>query len=194
MAATIEANITAANNALVLEVITGVFINRDTSIPGKHFASNSVQHNPAIPNGNASITAVITARGSDFKYAPGMIAGSPRHHPIAERQARRAPGCHVGARSESRRFDRVHKLGIAFTFMLTLGVCLYSTAQSDDLRRDVHSPGIQSDAIKLTLHCSRPQIDAGSAFGVYADVINTSNGNVYLNLQVSHRYIRVPRD
>ena len=68
-----EANITAANKALVLKAITGCFVDRDTSIPGKHFAPDYKQHNPAIPNGNAAIAGLLTALGPDFKYEPGMI-------------------------------------------------------------------------------------------------------------------------
>ena len=68
-----EANITAENKALVLKAITGCFVDRDTSIPGKHFAPDYKQHNPMLPNGNAAIPALITAFNPDFKYEPGMI-------------------------------------------------------------------------------------------------------------------------
>jgi predicted SnoaL-like aldol condensation-catalyzing enzyme len=68
-----EANITAANKALVLEAITGCFVDRDTSIPGKHFAPDYKQHNPNIPNGNSATVGLITALSPDFKYEPGMI-------------------------------------------------------------------------------------------------------------------------
>ena len=68
-----EANITAANKALVLKAITGCFVDRDTSIPGKHFAPDYKQHNPTVPNGNAAIAGLLTALGPDFKYEPGMI-------------------------------------------------------------------------------------------------------------------------
>jgi hypothetical protein len=50
-----EADITATNKALVLKAITGTFVDRDTSIPGKYFAPDYKQHNPSIPNGNAAI-------------------------------------------------------------------------------------------------------------------------------------------
>jgi predicted SnoaL-like aldol condensation-catalyzing enzyme len=68
-----EADITATNKALVLEAITGCFVDRDTSIPGEHFAPDYKQHNPSIPNGNAATVALITALSPDFKYEPGMI-------------------------------------------------------------------------------------------------------------------------
>lgn len=68
-----EANITATNKALVLKAITGCFVDRDTSVPGKHFAPDYKQHNPSIPNGNAATLALITALSPDFKYEPGMI-------------------------------------------------------------------------------------------------------------------------
>ena len=68
-----EADITATNKALVLKAITGFFVDRDTSIPGKHFAPDYKQHNPSIPSGNAAIPALITALNPEFKYELGMI-------------------------------------------------------------------------------------------------------------------------
>jgi predicted SnoaL-like aldol condensation-catalyzing enzyme len=68
-----EADITATNKALVLKAITGCFVDRDTSIPGKHFAPDYKQHNPSIPSGNAAIPALITALNPEFKYELGMI-------------------------------------------------------------------------------------------------------------------------
>jgi predicted SnoaL-like aldol condensation-catalyzing enzyme len=68
-----EADITATNKALVLKAITGCFVDRDTSIPGKHFAPDYKQHNPSIPSGNAAIPALITALNPEFQYELGMI-------------------------------------------------------------------------------------------------------------------------
>jgi predicted SnoaL-like aldol condensation-catalyzing enzyme len=56
-----EDNITATNKALVLKAITACFVDRDTSIPGKHFAPDYKQHNPSIPNGNAATLALLSA-------------------------------------------------------------------------------------------------------------------------------------
>ncbi len=67
-----EAN-TARNRALAIEAITGVFIKRDTMIPGKLFAPDYRQHNPTIPNGSVSIPDVIRALPEDFKYEMGMV-------------------------------------------------------------------------------------------------------------------------
>jgi predicted SnoaL-like aldol condensation-catalyzing enzyme len=66
-----EANITATNKALVLEAITGCFIDRDTSIPGKHFAPDYKQHNPGIPNGTLqlSLSSLPSARTSSTSRA-----------------------------------------------------------------------------------------------------------------------------
>ncbi len=67
-----EAN-TATNKAIAIEAITGVFIKRDTTIPGKLFIAGYQQHNPAIPNGSASIPDVIRALPDDFKYEMGLV-------------------------------------------------------------------------------------------------------------------------
>ena len=63
----------SANKALAIEAITGAFINRDTTIPGRLFATDYKQHNPAIPNGNAAIPDVIRALPDSFKYEMGMV-------------------------------------------------------------------------------------------------------------------------
>lgn len=66
-------SITSANKALAIEAITGSFIKRDTTIPGKLFAPDYKQHNPTIPNGSAAIPNVIRALPSDFKYEMGLV-------------------------------------------------------------------------------------------------------------------------
>jgi predicted SnoaL-like aldol condensation-catalyzing enzyme len=62
-----------ANKALVLEVMTGVFIRRDASVVERCFAPGYVQHNPAIPNGRDAIPGLIAMLAADFRYEPGMI-------------------------------------------------------------------------------------------------------------------------
>jgi predicted SnoaL-like aldol condensation-catalyzing enzyme len=116
-----EADITATNKALVLKAITGCFVDRDTSIPGKHFAPDYKQHNPSIPSGNAAIPALITALNPEFKYELGMIVaegeyvmihgrynrlgpeanGRSRHLPCGRRQARRALGRYAAELTKS---------------------------------------------------------------------------------------------
>jgi len=61
------------NKALAIEAITGSFIRRDTTIPARLFIDDYKQHNPAIPNGNASIPDVIRALPANFKYEMGMV-------------------------------------------------------------------------------------------------------------------------
>jgi predicted SnoaL-like aldol condensation-catalyzing enzyme len=65
-----------ANKALVLDVVTSVFIKRDASILDRSFGESYIQHNPAVPNGREAIRGLIGALGPDFKYEPGMIAAS----------------------------------------------------------------------------------------------------------------------
>jgi predicted SnoaL-like aldol condensation-catalyzing enzyme len=64
---------TAANKAIAIEAITGVFIKRDTAVPGKLFVTDYKQHNPTIPSGNVSIPDVIRGLPDDFKYEMGMV-------------------------------------------------------------------------------------------------------------------------
>ncbi len=85
-----EAN-TTRNRALAIEAITGVFIKRDTTIPGKLFASDYRQHNPAIPNGSDSIPDVIRALPEDFKYEMGMVVAEGEYVMIHGRYTGWAP-------------------------------------------------------------------------------------------------------
>jgi hypothetical protein len=66
-------SITSANKALAIEAITGAFIKRDTTIPGRLCVPDYKQHNPTIPNGSASIPGVIRALPPDFKYEMGLV-------------------------------------------------------------------------------------------------------------------------
>lgn len=66
----------AANKALVIEVMTAVFIRRDASVVEKHFSSTYVQHNPLIPNGRDAIPGLIAGLSQEFKYEPGMIVAA----------------------------------------------------------------------------------------------------------------------
>lgn len=65
-----------ANKALVLSVLKGAFIDRDPSVADRYFAPDYVQHNPTIPNGPASIQALIPTLPADFRYEPGMATAS----------------------------------------------------------------------------------------------------------------------
>jgi len=85
-----EAN-TAANKALAIEAITGVFIKRDTTIPERLFVADYKQHNPAIPNGSVSIPDVIRALPDDFKYEMGMVVAEGEYVMIHGRYTGWAP-------------------------------------------------------------------------------------------------------
>ena len=63
----------AANKALIREVMAAVFIRRDASAVERHFSPNYVQHNPLIPNGRDAIPALIAGLAPAFKYEPGTI-------------------------------------------------------------------------------------------------------------------------
>jgi len=49
-------NSTEANKTLVLEGLTGVFIERDLAVIDRLFSPDYRQHNPQIPNGLAAIS------------------------------------------------------------------------------------------------------------------------------------------
>jgi predicted SnoaL-like aldol condensation-catalyzing enzyme len=65
-----------ANKALVLDVVTSVFIKRDATILERSFGENYIQHNPAVPNGRDAVRGLIAGLGADFKYEPGMMSAS----------------------------------------------------------------------------------------------------------------------
>lgn len=73
-----------------------------------------------------------------------------------------------------------HKPLVALVIVLTLNFCLSRTARAAELRNDASSSEV-TQKIKLLLHCSRPQMDAGSAFGISADVTNTTDTTIYFN-------------
>lgn len=66
-------NTARANKALVLEVLTGVFVKRDASFVDRHFDAHYRQHNPAIPNGAEAIKGLIPMLNPELKYEQGMV-------------------------------------------------------------------------------------------------------------------------
>lgn len=68
-----SASTLAANKALVLDVLTAVFVKRDASVVERHFARDYIQHNPAIPTGRDAIAGLVGQLGPDFRYEPGMV-------------------------------------------------------------------------------------------------------------------------
>ncbi len=85
-----EANM-GRNRALAIEAITGVFIKRDTTIPGRLFAADYKQHNPTIPNGSVSIPDVIRTLPDDFKYEMGVVVAEGEYVMIHGRYTGWAP-------------------------------------------------------------------------------------------------------
>ncbi|HDV6328297.1 TPA: nuclear transport factor 2 family protein [Burkholderia cenocepacia] len=63
----------AANKALVLEAITGVFVDRDPAVLDRLFSDDYRQHNPQLPNGTAAIKALLGKLPADFRYEPGLV-------------------------------------------------------------------------------------------------------------------------
>src|SRR5271154_2586741 len=62
-----------ANKALVLEVLTAVFIKKDISQLDRYFSNNYIQHNPSLANGLGTIKSLVPTLGPDFVYEPGMV-------------------------------------------------------------------------------------------------------------------------
>ena len=62
------------NKELVLNAITGVFIDKDITTLDKYFSENYIQHNPQIPNGTEVLKQFIPTLPNDFKYQPGVVA------------------------------------------------------------------------------------------------------------------------
>ena len=66
-------NTAAANKALVLAGIKGVFIDRDPTVLDRLFSADYQQHNPQIPSGTAAIKALLKDLPPEFKYEPGLV-------------------------------------------------------------------------------------------------------------------------
>lgn len=61
-----------SNKQIVLEVLKGVFIDRNPAVVEQYFAPGYIQHNPVIPNGSAAIPGLIASLKPEFSYEPGM--------------------------------------------------------------------------------------------------------------------------
>ena len=77
----------AANKALVLKAITGVFVDRNPAVLDELFSSNYRQHNPQIPNGTDAIRSpkldVRPARLAVIDAPWGVRAGPVPFFPSA---------------------------------------------------------------------------------------------------------------
>ena len=65
----------AANKALVLRAITGVFVDRNPAVLDELFSPDYRQHNPQIPNGIDAIKGLLTQMPEGFHYTPGLVIG-----------------------------------------------------------------------------------------------------------------------
>ena len=63
----------AANKALALKALTGVFNDRDFSLFDQIFAPDYIQHNPIVPTGRAGLKAIAPHLSPELRYTPGVI-------------------------------------------------------------------------------------------------------------------------
>jgi predicted SnoaL-like aldol condensation-catalyzing enzyme len=63
----------AANKALVLKAITGVFVDRNPAVLDELFSPDYRQHNPRIPNGIEAIKGLLGQLPENFAYQPGLV-------------------------------------------------------------------------------------------------------------------------
>ena len=66
-------DIVAANKALVLKAITGVFVDRNPVVLDELFSPDYRQHNPQIPNGIEAIKGLLGQLPESFAYQPGLV-------------------------------------------------------------------------------------------------------------------------
>lgn len=62
----------AANEALVLKVITELFNDHDASALDRYFTDNLIQHNPQLPDGTDALRAVVMAN-TNLHAQIGMV-------------------------------------------------------------------------------------------------------------------------
>ena len=65
---------TAANKTLVLALLEGAFVDRDSTVFDRLLGASYSQHNPQIPDGPAAIKAAAAGLPPNFTYEPGMVA------------------------------------------------------------------------------------------------------------------------
>jgi len=64
---------TAANKALVLALLKGAFVDRDSTVFDRLLGAGYSQHNPQIPDGPAAIKAAAASLPPNLIYEPGMV-------------------------------------------------------------------------------------------------------------------------
>jgi predicted SnoaL-like aldol condensation-catalyzing enzyme len=68
-----NASTLAANKALALKALTGVFNDRDFSLFDQIFAPDYIQHNPIVPTGRAGLKEIAPHLSPELRYTPGII-------------------------------------------------------------------------------------------------------------------------
>lgn len=63
----------AANKVLVLALLKGAFVERDSTVFDRLLGASYTQHNPQIPDGLAGIKAAAAGLPPNLKYEPGMV-------------------------------------------------------------------------------------------------------------------------
>ncbi|MFJ5646148.1 nuclear transport factor 2 family protein [Streptomyces sp. NPDC093223] len=61
------------NGKLVLNAMTALFVNRDTSVVERYWSENYLQHNPEMVDGRDHIAGFVASLGEDFRYEPGVV-------------------------------------------------------------------------------------------------------------------------
>jgi predicted SnoaL-like aldol condensation-catalyzing enzyme len=64
---------TAASKALVLALLKGAFVDRDSTVFDRLLGAGYSQHNPQIPDGPAAIKAAAAGLPPNFIYESGMV-------------------------------------------------------------------------------------------------------------------------
>jgi predicted SnoaL-like aldol condensation-catalyzing enzyme len=68
-----SASTVAANKALVLKALIGIFNDRDFSLLDQIFAPDYIQHNPTVPTGRAGLKEIAPHLSPELHYTPGII-------------------------------------------------------------------------------------------------------------------------
>ena len=63
----------SSNSEIVVAAMTGLFVDRDTSVIEKYWSDVYHQHNPDIPDGRDDLSGIVAGLSADFKYEPGMV-------------------------------------------------------------------------------------------------------------------------
>jgi predicted SnoaL-like aldol condensation-catalyzing enzyme len=66
----VEDGMLAGAAAIVIPAVTGLLVNKDTSVIDKYFSDNYTQHNPDFPDGKETLFALAEL---SFEYTPGRI-------------------------------------------------------------------------------------------------------------------------